>query len=402
MRRCDLRLQFRGATYRPVALTTGSRLLSHLVDQLDWVRTVAVELPATRSVATGRISRPRSCQACADVLDGQRRGSVRREAEVGTATRAVGAGARSAGGDSGAPRWQHAAAATAEERSPARPNSSTSSSTRRQQVGSTVEASAAADARSVDRSAARPARPVGPMQCPGTPLPRSHRAGCRPALGLAALQHPGGDRACARGADRRTDPCRSQLLGGAGCDVDPADDGIDDRRHRRPSTARHCRRVRRRRAPGRAARDRLGRFVDPAAHHLAGGGFRSIGDLFRRGSGSLHRAGRGAVQHRRSGRMVGRPGPDRGRRAGLPCRARVRPPAVAVRSGGADPPCAGRQLPFSADALVARLPASHRAVSRSTRRRPPSDGSPKPLRQQAGSTTPSGSTWPSAAARSSD
>lgn len=64
----DLRLQFRSMTYRPVALTTGGRLLSRLVDQLDWARTVAVELPTTEQAGWSHHS-VALVQACADVLE---------------------------------------------------------------------------------------------------------------------------------------------------------------------------------------------------------------------------------------------------------------------------------------------------------------------------------------------
>jgi len=40
-----LRQQFRSTTFRPVGLTTGSRLLMQLVDRLEWIRAVATRIP---------------------------------------------------------------------------------------------------------------------------------------------------------------------------------------------------------------------------------------------------------------------------------------------------------------------------------------------------------------------
>jgi hypothetical protein len=64
-----LRQAFRSTTFRPVGLTTGSRLLSRLVDQLEWLRAVAA-----RGVAIGAHHRwsddaARIVSACADVLE---------------------------------------------------------------------------------------------------------------------------------------------------------------------------------------------------------------------------------------------------------------------------------------------------------------------------------------------
>ena len=41
-----LRRQFRSTTYRPVGLTTGSRLLMSLTDRLEWLRAVVDRVPA--------------------------------------------------------------------------------------------------------------------------------------------------------------------------------------------------------------------------------------------------------------------------------------------------------------------------------------------------------------------
>src|SRR6478672_2470391 len=41
-----LRRQFRSTTFRPVGLTTGSRLLMQLTDRLEWLRAVALRIPA--------------------------------------------------------------------------------------------------------------------------------------------------------------------------------------------------------------------------------------------------------------------------------------------------------------------------------------------------------------------
>ena len=41
-----LRQQFRSTTFRPVGLTTGSRLLMQLTDRLEWLRAVALRIPA--------------------------------------------------------------------------------------------------------------------------------------------------------------------------------------------------------------------------------------------------------------------------------------------------------------------------------------------------------------------
>ena len=60
--------EFRNVAFRPVGLTTGSRLLTQLIDQLDWLRSLAAEVPV--APANGR---PESAQrllvACVSVLD---------------------------------------------------------------------------------------------------------------------------------------------------------------------------------------------------------------------------------------------------------------------------------------------------------------------------------------------
>jgi uncharacterized membrane protein YccC len=62
-----LQLEFRTATSRPVGLSTGSRTLTRLADQLDWIRSVARQLPndATAWTPQGRQLMGR----CAAVLD---------------------------------------------------------------------------------------------------------------------------------------------------------------------------------------------------------------------------------------------------------------------------------------------------------------------------------------------
>ena len=60
--------EFRYVAFRPVGLTTGSRLLTQLIDQLDWLRSVAAEVPV--APPNGR---PESAQrllvACVSVLE---------------------------------------------------------------------------------------------------------------------------------------------------------------------------------------------------------------------------------------------------------------------------------------------------------------------------------------------
>ena len=60
--------EFRNVAFRPVGLTTGSRLLTQLIDQLDWLRSVAAEVPV--APPNGR---PESAQrllvACVSVLE---------------------------------------------------------------------------------------------------------------------------------------------------------------------------------------------------------------------------------------------------------------------------------------------------------------------------------------------
>ncbi|HEY5116163.1 MAG TPA: FUSC family protein, partial [Nakamurella sp.] len=63
-----LRQQFRGTTFRPVGLTTGSRLLVQLIDRLEWLRAVVARLPTGTSDEWPATARE-LVRACAAVLD---------------------------------------------------------------------------------------------------------------------------------------------------------------------------------------------------------------------------------------------------------------------------------------------------------------------------------------------
>ncbi|HYN71413.1 MAG TPA: FUSC family protein, partial [Nakamurella sp.] len=63
-----LRQQFRGTTFRPVGLTTGSRLLVQLIDRLEWLKAVIARLPTGTADEWPAAARD-LVQACAAVLD---------------------------------------------------------------------------------------------------------------------------------------------------------------------------------------------------------------------------------------------------------------------------------------------------------------------------------------------
>jgi uncharacterized membrane protein YccC len=63
----DLRRTFRGTTFRPVGLTTGSRALVRLVDELEWLGSVVVSLHV-ETIAAWPEPAQRSISAAADVL----------------------------------------------------------------------------------------------------------------------------------------------------------------------------------------------------------------------------------------------------------------------------------------------------------------------------------------------
>ena len=63
-----LRQQFRGTTFRPVGLTTGSRLLVQLIDRLEWLKAVIARIPIGTADEWPASARD-MVQACAAVLE---------------------------------------------------------------------------------------------------------------------------------------------------------------------------------------------------------------------------------------------------------------------------------------------------------------------------------------------
>ena len=344
--------EFRNVAFRPVGLTTGSRLLTQLIDQLDWLRSLAAEVPV--APANGR---PESAQrllvACVSVLDA-------------CATTVAPSGARPSAVDQ-----EHLAAALTGLQSTRKevvhsmeliasgvvyrtqPAPATGALTpavvheivyTTELVGNTVAASAVADARSLpDRLLGRHGPHVGHGVLGAAREIASRRLSRE--LGVAAEQRPGRTRASGRRPPRPGDSCRPQLLGRARHAVGAAHDRARDRVDRCPGAGRDGHRVRCRGCTGAAARHQPGVPVVAAAADGLRRRVRPDRHLVRRGPGRVHGSGGDPVQHHRPDRLAGRAGTDRGRRAGLHGWPRLRCDAVALRRSRTDPGVAGGDLP---------------------------------------------------------